>query len=98
MSISLVQAVRTKSPNWQPEHCGGTADARCGLAGRFALRSRAVQQIDKAVGGFRLREIDTALKSRLNEAADDLRTADCFAVLQSDVDGKPVEIGDMTVE
>jgi hypothetical protein len=38
------------------------------------------------------------LKSRLNEAADDLRPADRLAMLQSDVDGKPIEIRDMTVE
>lgn len=98
MSISLMQAVRTRSPNSPPERYRAAADERRYLTSRFALRDRAVQQIDEAVSGFRLRKIDSALKSRLDEATDDLCPADRLAMFQTDVDGKSVEIGDMTVE
>src|ERR1700753_2219139 len=68
------------------------------LAGRFALRARAVQQFDQRVDRFCLRKIYAALVGRLDQAANDLGAADRFSVFETDVDGQTIEICDMAVQ
>jgi len=91
--------VSRRSRNSQRDACGSPVGGRRFLlAGRFALRLLSDQHIDKRVDRFCLRKIDTALKSRLDETSNDLCPADRFAMLQTDVDGEAIEIGDVTVQ
>ncbi|HEX8255245.1 MAG TPA: hypothetical protein VF846_19040 [Thermoanaerobaculia bacterium] len=91
-------AVKRKSPASPQAHCGraNPFGARSRLSSGLFLR--ATQQLDDRVDRIRLREIGSALESRLDQAADDLRAADRLAMLQPDVDGETIEIGNMTVE
>jgi hypothetical protein len=91
-------AVRKTLPDWPQENCARerTVAGPFVLAGGLLLRTR--QQLDDRIDRVCLREIGSTLESRLDQAADDLCTTDCLAMLQSDVDGKTIEIGDMTVE
>ncbi|HEX2836386.1 MAG TPA: hypothetical protein VHW00_25500 [Thermoanaerobaculia bacterium] len=66
------------------------------LASDFFLRAR--QELYDRVDRISLRQIGSTLESRLDQAADDLCPADRFAMLQTNVDGKAIEIGDVTVE
>src|SRR5687767_8705944 len=91
-------AVKRTSLGWPQDDCvrpnrvAGPPDLASGLF----LRTR--QQLDDRINRVCLREIGSTLESRLDQAADDLRTADRLAMLQPDVDGQTIEIGDMTVE
>src|ERR1700742_2257159 len=91
-------AVQKTSPDWLQGDCA-RQKAAAGLpvlASGLFLRTR--QQLDDRIDRVCLREIGSALEGRLDQAADDLRAADCLAMLQTDVDGQAVEVGDMTVE
>jgi hypothetical protein len=66
------------------------------LTSGFFLRAR--QQLDDRIDRVCLREIGSTLESRLDQAADDFGPADRLAMLQTDVDGQTIEIGDVTVE
>src|SRR5690349_7271268 len=91
-------AVKRTSPVWPQGDCARTslaAGLRVLASGLF-LRTR--QQLDNRIDRVCLREIGSTLESRLDQAADDLRAADCLAMLQTNVDGQTIEISDMTVE
>src|SRR5215213_1784069 len=91
-------AVKKRSPALPQDDCGKahSPDVRNGLPSRLFLR--ATQQLDDRIDRIRLRQIGATLESRLDQAADDLRTADRLSMLQTNVDGETVEIGDMAVE
>ncbi|MGZ7079539.1 MAG: hypothetical protein ACXVJT_09015 [Thermoanaerobaculia bacterium] len=99
-SISLTRAARKRSPDSLPE---GFESRRVVERNRLPQRltllwRRSVQKLDQCIDRVSLRQIDSALESGLDQAADDLGSTDCLAVLQSDVDGKTIEIGDMAVQ
>src|SRR6185369_14092094 len=68
------------------------------LADGLLLRQRTDEQIDQRIDRFCLRQVDAALEGRLDQATDDLCTADRFSVFETDVDGKPIEISDVAIE
>jgi len=93
-------AVKKKSPD-SPQ--GGYVekrpeDERRALTDGFPLRRHPDKQFDQRINRICLREVDPALESRLDQATDDFRPADRFAMLQTDVDGKSIEVGDVTVK
>src|SRR5262249_15494867 len=89
-SISLRRAARKRSQSWRLRSYA--------LAQRFALRHRTSQQLDQSIDRVCLRQVDSALECRLDQAADDLRPADRPSVLQTDVDRQPVEISHVPVK
>src|ERR1700741_4415388 len=91
-------AVKKTSPVWPQDDCARVkaAAGRLVLASGLFLRTR--QQLDDRIDRICLREIGSTLESRLDQAADDFRAADGLAMLQTNVDGQAIEIGDMTVE
>src|SRR5688572_5157506 len=91
-------AVKRTSLDWPQERCARPKRiaVRRNLASGLFLRTR--QQLDDRINRVCLREIGSTLESRLDQAADDLRATDRLAMLQPDVDGQAIEIGDMTVE
>src|SRR5215211_6970208 len=97
-STSLMQAVKKRSHASRRDDCvGGAPVGRRVLASGFPLR-RSDQQIDQRIDRIRLRKIDTALEGRLDQTTDDFRPADCLAMLQTDVDGETIEVGDVAIE
>jgi hypothetical protein len=68
------------------------------LTNGFPLRRRPDKQLDQSINRVCLREVDPALESRLDQATDDFRPADRLAMLQTNVDGKSIEVGDVAVE
>src|ERR1051325_8542716 len=68
------------------------------LTGGFAFRYRSREQFDQRVDRVCLREIDAALERRLDETTNDLGSADRFAMLQTNVNGQAIEIGDVAVQ
>src|SRR5688500_4604289 len=96
-------AAKPRSPASPPDSCvrGRRLRGRRLVLPALALASGLllrVQNLDDRVDRFRLGEIDSALESGLDQAANDLGSADRFAVFQPDVDGQSIEIGNMTVE
>src|SRR5438067_2197416 len=89
-SISLRRAVKKRSQCWLLPSCELTRD--------FAFRYRTGQKLDKSVNRVCLGQVDTALKRRLDQAADDLRTADRPSVLQTDVDRQPIKVSHVPIE
>jgi hypothetical protein len=83
-----MRRAKKKSSNSQREGCGETSDGNDRLAGRFPLPRRSSdKQIDQRVDRISLRQIDATLEGGLDQATDDLRATDRFAVFQADVDG-----------
>src|SRR3989337_2061360 len=91
-------AVKRTSPDWPQEHCArpNRAAGLRNLASGLFLCTR--QQLDDRINRVCLRKIGSTLESRLDQAADDFRATDRLAMLQPDVNGQTIEIGDMTVE
>src|SRR5438128_11598635 len=89
-SISLRRAVKKRSQCLRLRSCA--------LPHGFALRHRAGQQLDQSIDRVCLRQVDTALERRLDQAADNFRPADRSPVFQTDVDRQPVEISHVSIE